>query len=150
MNGAAPAGIIPPEQEEDLSGAGWKVPRTPWVITSVEESPASDKNGSGIRATIEYTAEVEGRTFNVKERIWKSHTDKATSDRAAGDRKRLYTAVFGGPKGALTATTLLGKTLSAEGYEDAQGFRRLRGHRAVAAGFAASGAASPAVSTAGL
>lgn len=127
---------IDPTAEEDLAGAGWKVERTVFTAVKVETKQATDKNGSGTQALITWQALVGNRKEEVTQRVWLTHTDEATANRAAGDRKRLYIAVFGGPKGNIAG--IQGRQVSAEGNEDDSGFRKIRGFRKVDGGVAAA------------
>lgn len=132
--------------ELDLTNEGFSVERTNWQITkAIVESPDPGKK----RAVVEFTAQVEGRSVSVTDRFWMQYTgsgdaqkDARTTSIGRGQLKRLFNAAFGSPKGSVAA--LQGRWVSAEGSEDEQGFRRLRGMRgAEGAGSVPNGAGLP-------
>ena len=112
-----------PSAELDYSKAGFSTPRVNWTITEAKVEQASNRRGAGMQAVIEFTAEVDGRTLNVTQRAWLAHEDAQQANIGHGTLKRIFLSANGQPKGNVPG--LLGKMVSAEGYEDDQGFRRL-------------------------
>ena len=115
------AGTLPPDNELDFSGDGFETPRVNWLITEAE---IVETEGGKKQVACEFEAEVNGVVYTVKQREWIAHPTAQAQAIGRGNMKRLAKAATGEPK-LLSLDALKGRYVSAEGYEDKQGFRKI-------------------------
>jgi hypothetical protein len=115
---------LSPDQELDLSGEGLQRTRASFEITDTELNPAKSGQGTVLHISFEATEpvdEIEG--FRADAYMVVRHVKKAVQKGGMGQLKRLFIAVFGTPAGSIDG--LKGRFVSAEVWEDEDGFRRI-------------------------
>lgn len=118
------ADSLSPDAELDLSGEGLQRTRAVFVITDTELNPSKSGQGTVLHISFEATEtvdEIEG--FRADDYLTVRHVKKAVAKGGMGRLKRLFIAVFGTPEGSISG--LVGRQVSAEVWEDAEGFRRI-------------------------
>jgi hypothetical protein len=119
--------LVSAEEELDLSGEGFQPFVADFLITEAE----IEETDKGQRAVVKFEAEhTDGYTLSVTERFWLKHENAKAEAIGRGQLKRLFAAVFGGPKGSLSS--LPGQYVNAQAREDDAGFRRIGRYKAVA------------------
>jgi len=120
------------EQELDLSGEGLQRTRAVFEITDTELNPSKSGQGTVLHISFEATEpvdEIEG--FRADSWLTVRHVKKAVAKGGMGQLKRLFIAVFGTPEGSISG--LVGRQVSAEVWEDQEGFRRIGRYQPVTA-----------------
>jgi hypothetical protein len=112
------------EQELDLSGEGLQRTRAVFEITDTELNPAKSGQGTVLHISFEALEPIDEQDgFRADEYLVVRHAKKSVAKGGMGRLKRLFIAVFGTPEGSIAG--LVGRTVSAEVWEDAEGFRRI-------------------------
>ena len=115
-----------PNAEMDLSKEGFQVARTNWTIVKaevVDKSRDDEPKYTRAQAVVSFKCVIEGRDTEVTMREWLQHPTAKAQQIGLGNLKRLYVSAFGSANGSVP--TLLGKMVSAEGWEDKEGWRRI-------------------------
>lgn len=121
---------LSPEQELDLSGEGLQRTRATFEITGAELNPSKKGTGTVLHVSFEALEEVDGIPgFRADEYIVVRHPKPGVAKGGMGRLKRLFIAAFGTPEGSIAG--LEGRQVSAEVWEDEEGFRRIGRYQAV-------------------
>lgn len=118
------AEFIDPTEELDLSGEGLQRQRA--LFTVVEATIKPSKSGKGRNASIVFAANepIDGNEkFNVTATFVVIHEKLSVAKGGRAQLKRLFAAAYGNPEG--TVADLKGKVVSAEVWEDDDGFRKI-------------------------
>lgn len=122
--------VLDPNVEEDLTSAGFQRSRATFQIVATAQGPT--KKGDGTIRTVSFRSvdAVNGiQPFEVADRINVANPNPKAVAMGQGTLKQLYTAAFGKPQGAFNR--LQGQFVSAEVWEDDNGFRRIGRYRPV-------------------
>jgi hypothetical protein len=111
------------DEEMDFSGDGITKGEYELTITDAE----TDEKDNGVQVKV--TFETPNVAFPIPVGYWTEHTNPKAAAAGRGQLKRIFSAVLGQPKGALSA--LKGKKVLATVSEDAQGFARISGFKPV-------------------
>lgn len=122
----APTGAdyIDPTEELDLSGEGLQRQRA--LFTVIDAGVKASKSGKGRNAFVKFAANApidENPKFEASAYFVVVHEKLSVAKGGKAQLKRLFTAAFGQPEGTIAA--LKGTVVSAEVWEDDDGFRRI-------------------------
>lgn len=117
--------FLSPDAELDLSGAGLQRTRANFSI--VTATLGKTKKGDGQLVTVEFesTTPVDDQdNFSVSDYLLVQHSNPKAAKGGQSRLKQLFKAVFG-ENATGSVTNLIGKIVSAEVWEDTEGFRRI-------------------------
>lgn len=120
---------IDPTEELDLSSEGLQRTRALFTVVNTVVKPA--KSGKGRVVTVEFAANEpidDNPKFTASDYYTVEHEKLSVAKSGRGKLKRLFTAAFGRPEGSIAG--LKGSIVSAEVWEDDEGFRRIGRYQA--------------------
>lgn len=118
------AEVFDPTEELDLTGEGLQRQRATFEIVEANVNPT--KAGDGTVAAVEFQSvePVDGiESFTVSDYFVLAHPKLSVAKGGRGKLKRLFRAALGTTTGAIAS--LPGRLVSAEVWEDDEGFRRI-------------------------
>lgn len=122
--------VFDPNEELDLSGEGFQRQRALFQIVEAEIRPTKAGDGAVLVITFESTEPVNGiDALTVNDYIVTTHPEVRVAKMGRGRLAKLFEAVFGTKRGSINA--LVGRIVSAEVWEDDEGFRRIGRYRSV-------------------
>lgn len=118
------------EQELDLTNAGLQRQRATFEITGATVNKARSGRGNVLHIEFTSTDDVDDiPNFRADDYIVVTHDDIRVVKGGQTKLKRLFSAVFGGTVGRIS--DLPGQFVSAEVWEDDEGFRRIGRYQAI-------------------